>query len=93
QKAQEAKKSDAELQMMAEKIKMEIEPEAKKLEEDSARRSDELETKVNSAIRELATKGSYNLVLVKEAVLYGGVDLTNEVLKTITSASTATSAK
>lgn len=83
QKAQEAKKSEAELKMMAEKFKLEIDPQAKKLEEDSAKRSDILEAKINASIRDLAKKNNYNIVLAKEVVLYGGSDLTNEVLKAL----------
>lgn len=80
QKARAAKKTDTELQMMAEKIRLELEPEAKRIEEESASKSKEIEDKVDAVIKEFASKSKYDIVLLKEAVMYGGTDVTNEIL-------------
>lgn len=80
QKARAAKKTDTEIQMMAEKIRLELEPEAKRIEDESAQKSKEIEDKVDLVINEFAKKSKYDIVVVKEAVLYGGTDVTNEIL-------------
>ncbi len=80
-KAQEAKKSETELQMLAEKMKIELEPEAKKIQEDAAQKTGALETKLMDTIKVIAQQGKYDYVLIKDAVLYGGTDITDEVIK------------
>ena len=80
QKAKEQKKTDTELQMMAEKIRMELEPEAKAIEQESARRSRDIEDTVEKAINDYAAKSKYDLVVVKESILFGGTDVTTEIL-------------
>lgn len=80
-KAQEAKKSETELQMLAEKMKIELEPEAKKIQEDAAVKTGALETKLMDTIKVIAQQGKYDYVLIKDAVLYGGTDITDEVIK------------
>lgn len=79
--AKSQNKTETELQMLAEQMKNEIEPEAKKLEADSAARSAVIEKKVDEIIQQVAKQGKYNVVLAKEAVLFGGTNLTDEVLK------------
>lgn len=81
EKAKKQNKTETELQMLAEQMRLEIEPEAKKLEEQSAKRSLAIEDKVNKTIESVAKQGKYDFVLVQEAVLYGGTDITNDVLK------------
>lgn len=80
-KAQEAKKSETEIQMMAEKMRVELEPEAKKIQEDAAKKSDELEARLTEVIKTIATQNKYEYVLIKDAVLFGGTDITDEVIK------------
>lgn len=81
EKAKAQKKTETEIQMMAEKIRLELEPEAKKIEEDSARKSKIIEDKVDQIIKDYAAKNKYDIVMIKEAVLNGGVDITNDILK------------
>ena len=80
EKARAQKKTDTEIQMMAEKIRLELEPEAKRIEDESAAKSKEIEDKVDQVIKDYALKSKYDIVVVKEAVLYGGTDITDEIL-------------
>ena len=82
-KAKEQNKTETELQMLAEQMRLEIEPEAKKLEEDSNKKSANIEAQIDMAIETVAKAGKYNVILVKEAVLYGGEDITDVVIKQI----------
>ena len=82
-KAKEQNKTETELQMLAEQMRLEIEPEAKKLEEDSNKKSANIEAQIDMAIETVAKAGKYNVILVKEAVLYGGEDITDAVIKQI----------
>ncbi len=79
--ARTAKKTETELQMMAEQFQLEIEPEAKKLEIDSKAKSDKVQAAVEAAIKSVAAEQKYEAVLVQEAVIYGGTDISEDVLK------------
>ncbi|MEY3370611.1 MAG: hypothetical protein RLZZ361_1281 [Cyanobacteriota bacterium] len=81
EQAKSAKKTETEIQMLAEQIRLEIEPEARKLEDDTNKRSDQIELNIKSAIETVAKEGKYDAVMIKEAVLYGGIDVSDEVLK------------
>ncbi len=88
-KAKSENKTQTELQMMAEQMRLEIEPEAKKLEAESGKRSEEVETSIKQAIEAVAKENKYDLILTEEAVLYGGTDVSDLVLKKL-NATTAT---
>jgi outer membrane protein len=79
--AQDQKKTDTELQMLAEQIRLEVEPAARKLEEDSSKKSAEIEADIKKAIDSVMKSSKYDVVLMKQAVLYGGTDISDEVLK------------
>ncbi len=81
EKAKAENKTQTELQMMAEQMRLEIEPEAKKLEADSNKRSEEIETSIKQALDSVAKENKYDLVLIEEAVLYGGTDISDLILK------------
>jgi outer membrane protein len=81
EQAKAAKKTETEIQMLAEQMRLEIEPEARKLEDDTNKRSDQIEANIKTAIETVAKEGKYDAVMIKEAVLYGGVDVSDEVLK------------
>ena len=82
-KAKEQNKTETEIQMLAEQMRLEIEPEAKKLEAESNKKSEEIEKQIEAAISAVSKSSKYDVVLVKEAVLYGGVDITDEVIKKV----------
>ncbi len=79
--ARAAKKTETELQMMAEQFQLEIEPEAKKLEAESKAKSEKVQNTVEAAIKSVATEQKFEAVLVQEAVIYGGTDISDDVLK------------
>jgi outer membrane protein len=79
--ARKANKTETEIQLLTEHIRTELEPSAKKLESDSAAKSKEVETNVKAAIERVRKKNKIELVLLKDAVLSGGTDITAEVLK------------
>jgi len=79
--ARTAGKTETELQMMAEQFQLEIEPEAKKLEADSKTKSEKIQKAVEEAIKATATEQKLDVVLVQEAVLFGGTDVSDAVLK------------
>lgn len=79
--ARKANKTETEIQLLTEQIRTELEPSAKKLESDSAAKSKEVETNVKTAIEKIRKKNKIELVLLKDAVLSGGTDITAEVLK------------
>lgn len=81
EKAKSENKTQTELQMMAEQMRLEIEPEAKKLEADSNIRSEEIETSIKLAIETVAKENKFDLILSEEAVLFGGTDVSDLVLK------------
>lgn len=82
--ARKANKTETELQMMAEQFRLEIEPEAKKLEEKSKSTSSEIEQNIKNAIESVANKDKYDVVLQSQVVLYGGTDISDLVLIKLT---------
>ncbi len=90
EKARSENKTQTELQMMAEQMRLEIEPEAKKLEAESNKRSEEVETSIKQAIDAVAKENKYDLILTEEAVLYGGTDVSDLVLKKLNPPATTT---
>lgn len=80
EQAKAEKKTQTELQMLTEQIRLELEPEAKKLEAETNKKSEEIETKIKTTIESVAKAGKYDIVLVEEAVLYGGTDISEDVL-------------
>ena len=80
EKAKAANKTETELKLLVEQLRMELEPEAKRLEADTKKRSAQIEANVKAAIGEIAEDKHYHLVLSQEAVLYGGTDISNEII-------------
>ena len=85
QAAKAANKTDTELQLMAEQSKLEIEPIAKKLEAESIAKSEAIKKNVENAIDLVAKEKGYDAVLMQEAVLFGGTDISDLVIKKLES--------
>ena len=83
QDARAAKNTETEIQLLTQQIKNELEPEAAKLEKDSAAKSKAIEDEVKASIEQIKRKNKYSIVMIKDAVLFGGVDITDEVLKNL----------
>ncbi len=79
--ARSAGKTETELQMMAEQFQLEIEPEARKLEAESKAKSQKIQAALESAIKDVAADQKYEVVLVQEAVIYGGTDISDAVIR------------
>lgn len=79
--ARKANKTETELQMMAEQFKMQIEPEASKLETESLNKSKQIKNNIDAAVEKVAKEEKVDFVLLEEAVIYGSVDITDKVLK------------
>ncbi len=79
-RAKAANKTETELQMLKEQMRLEIEPEAKKLEEDSNKRSAEIEQNIDTAIKLVVQDQQFDVVMMQDAVLYGATDITDIVL-------------
>lgn len=79
--AKKANKTETEIQMMAEQMRLEIEPQARKLEDDTNKRSEEIENNIKLAIDAVAKENKYDVIMIKEAVLFGGTDVSDVVLK------------
>lgn len=88
--AREKKATDADLKKMTEQFQKEIESreqqglaledkKRKELEDLSAK----LRTKVDEAIKAVAQEKKLDVVVDKQAVLFGGVDITEDVIKKI----------
>ena len=75
------KKTETEKRLLLEKFKADIEPEAERLEEKSKKKSKEIENEMEAAIKTVANSAKYDLILIKQAVLWGGKDVSNEVIK------------
>ncbi len=79
--ARKANKTATELQMMAEQFKLQIEPEASKLETESLEKSKAIKENIDAAVEKVAKEEKADFVLLEEAVIYGSVDITDKVLK------------
>jgi len=75
------KKTETEKRLLLEKFKSDIEPEAERLEDKSKKKSKEIEKELEAAIGNVAKSSKYDLILIKQAILWGGKDVSNEVIK------------
>lgn len=89
--AKNAKKPAADLENLQKSLQTKIDGEQKKLEATAKNLEGQLEKDINGAIEAEATARKVDLVLLKPAVLVGGVDITDGVMKRLSSAGTAKS--
>lgn len=80
EEAKEKNKTETEIQMLVEQFKIEIEPEARRLEEESKAKGEAIEKEIKEVINTVAKEQKLDVVLVKPVVLYGGTDISPSVL-------------
>ena len=83
QEAQKAGKSQAELQKMTEQFEKELAPLKAKATSLEQRLSKDVKSKIEAKINSIAKNRKVDVVVDKAVVLYGGVDLTNDVIKAL----------
>jgi outer membrane protein len=81
QEAQRAGKSKAEIEKMTKKFEAELKPKKEAVEELDKEMSAKLKKQIEIAIQDVAKAKGYAVVVDKQVVLYGGEDITDDVLK------------
>lgn len=87
--AKKAKKPQAELDSLQKSLQTKIDQEGKTFQARVSSMESELETAVDGAIKAEAANHHVDVVLLKQAVLFGGVDLTDGVVKRLAAAQAA----
>jgi Skp family chaperone for outer membrane proteins len=89
--AKTAKKPAADLESLQKRLQSSIDGEQKNLESKAKSLEGQLEKDINGAIEAEAAARKVDLVLLKPAVLVGGVDITDGVMKRLATANSAKS--
>jgi Skp family chaperone for outer membrane proteins len=84
--AKKANKPPAELEGLQKRLQTEIDNEVKKLQTNIGSIENQLEAEIDNAIKAEAVNHKVDVVLMKQAVLLGGVDITEGVLKRLSAA-------
>jgi Skp family chaperone for outer membrane proteins len=87
--ARKAKKPQAELDSMQKSLQAKIDSEGKTFQTRVSSMESELEKAVDAAIQAEAAQNKVDVVLLKQAVLFGGIDLTNGVVSRLNAAQKA----
>lgn len=87
--AKKAKKPQAELDTLQKSLQARIDDEGKRFQARVSAMESELETAVDGAIKAEAAGHHVDVVLLKQAVLFGGVDLTDGVVRRLAAAQKA----
>lgn len=93
EEAKKASKPPAELEGLQKRLQTQIDDEVKKLQGRVQTLENSLETEIDSAIKAEATTHKCDVVIMKQAVLLGGVDLTDGVVKRLQVAQSANTTK
>lgn len=94
EESKKANKPPAELEGLQKRLQTEIDNEVKKLQNNIGSIENSLEGEIDTAIKAEAASHKVDVVLMKQAVLFGGVDITEGVLKRLAAnAGTAAGAK
>ena len=83
QEAQKAGKSAAELQKLTEQYEKELAPLKQKAASLEQRLSKDVKTKIEAKINTIAKNRKVDVVVDKAVILYGGVDLTTDVINSL----------
>ena len=84
-----AHKPPAELEGLQKRLQNEIDDEVKRVQTRAQILESQLETEIDAAIKAEAASKKVDTVMMKQAVLIGGTDLTDGVIKRITAAANA----
>ncbi|MBY0357070.1 MAG: OmpH family outer membrane protein [Candidatus Obscuribacterales bacterium] len=93
EEAKKASKPPAELEGLQKRLQTEIDAEVKKLQSVAQHLEGQLEGEIETAIKAEASSHKVDVVLMKQAVLLGGVDITEGVVKRLAAAAHAGGAK
>lgn len=85
EEAKKANKPPADLEGLQKRLQTEIDSEVKKLQSTAQGLEGQLEGEIDTAIKAEATSHKVDVVLMKQAVLLGGVDITDGVVKRLAS--------
>ncbi len=91
EEAKNAKKPPAELEGLQKRLQTKIDDEYKKAQAKAQNLETQLETDIDSAIKAEAASRKLDTVLMKGAVLLGGTDITDGVVKRLGASASATS--
>jgi Skp family chaperone for outer membrane proteins len=91
EEAKTAKKPQAELEALQKRLQAKIDEEYKRAKSRAENLETQLETDIDSAIKAEAASRKLDTVLMKGAVLMGGVDITDGVVKRLGSSASAAS--
>jgi len=91
--AKKANKSAAELEGLQKRLQTEIDNEVKKLQANIQGIETQLENEIDKAIQAEASAHKVDVVLMKQAVLMGGVDITDGVVKRLAATPAAAAKK
>ncbi len=90
--AKKANKPPAELEGLQKRLQVQIDDEVKKLQVTAQQLEGQLESEMDAAIKAEAAVHKVDVVLMKQAVLFGGVDITDGVVKRLAAAAAAPAA-
>lgn len=91
--AKKAKKPQAELDALQKSLQAKIDDEGKRFQARVSAMESDLEGAVDAAIKAEAVNHHVDVVLLKQAVLFGGVDLTQGVVQRLAATRAATTTK
>ncbi len=93
EEAKNAKKPPAELEGLQRRLQIAIDDEVKKVQARAQSLETQLEAEIDSAIKGEAANRKVDVVILRQAVLVGGVDLTDGVVKRLTGLANAGTTK
>lgn len=83
-KADIAKQTDAtKRKALEESYNQELASKKVQLDKDASKKLSDIYNDLNIIVKNEAKKAGYDLILVKEGVLYGGTDITADIIKTL----------
>jgi Skp family chaperone for outer membrane proteins len=93
EEAKNAKKPPAELEGLQRRLQASIDDEVKRVQARAQALEGQLESEIDTAIKAEAANKKVDVVILKQAVLMGGTDLTEGVVKRLSSVANAGAAK